>query len=367
MSRAASVRATPWRVLGAALASVLAAGASADAQQGSKLYVVNQAGATISVIDQDKLAIDTVLDLRTLGFTPNAKPHHVAVENDGSFWYVSLIGDGRVLKFDRANRLVGQVRLETPGLLSLDPVHDSLYVGRSMTAVNPPKAIGVIARRPFTLVEEHEIVIPRPHALAVSLDGAWVHTASLAENRIASIEVKTGRVRLTTIPGVARSLVQFALSPDGRWMVAGGELSNTLLVFDLTSPPPFTPAREVPLAGKPWEVRFSPDGRTVYVTLLAKNGVAELDASTWQVKRTMEEKFAQPYGMILRGDGRYAFVTNQNAAPVHEGHSGHAMHGMDGQAANNGWLTILDLMTGTVRATLPLGNGPTGAGSARAR
>ncbi|MCU0618071.1 MAG: hypothetical protein MUD17_13440 [Gemmatimonadaceae bacterium] len=71
--------------------------------------------------------------------------------------------------------------------------------------------------------------------------------------------------------------------------------------------------------------------------------------------------------MILRGDGKYAFVTNQNAAPVHEGHSGHAMHGMDGQAANNGWLTILDLMTGAVKATLPLGNGPTGAGAARAR
>lgn len=349
------------------VASLLGVGPVAGAQAAAKLYVVNQAGATISVIDQERVAVDTVLDLRTLGFTANAKPHHVAVEEDGSFWYVSLIGDGRVLKFDRGNRLVGQVALETPGLLSLDPVHDSLYVGRSMTAVNPPKAIGVIARRTFTLVDEHEIVIPRPHALAVSLDGAWVHTASLAENRIASIEVKTGRVRLTTIPGDARSLVQFALSPDGRWMVAGGELSNTLLVFDLAAPPPFTPAREVPLAGKPWEVRFSPDGRTVYVTLLAKNGVAELDAATWQVRRTMDERFAQPYGMIVRADGRYAFVTNQNAAPVAEGHSGHAMHGMDGPAATDGWLTVLDLMTGTVKTTLPLGNGPTGAGAARAR
>jgi len=350
-----------------AILGLLGVGTAAGAQAGDKLYVVNQAGATISVIDQQRLAVDTVLDLRTLGFTANAKPHHVAVENDGSFWYVSLIGDGRVLKFDRNNRLVGQVALETPGLLSLDPVHDSLYVGRSMTAVNPPKALGVIARRGFTLVDEHEIIIPRPHALAVSLDGAWVHTASLAENRIASIEVKTGRVRLTSIPGVARSLVQFALSPDGRWMVAGGELSNSLLVFDLTQPPPFTPAREVPLAGKPWEVRFSPDGRTVYVTLLAKNGVAELDAATWQVRRTMDQQFAQPYGMILRGDGRYAFVTNQNAAPVEEGHSGHAMHGMATPGAKDGWLTVLDLATGTVHARLPLGAGPTGAGAVRAR
>ena len=346
-------------------ALLLSAGASARAQD--KLYVVNQAGATISVIDQQRLAVDTVLDLRTLGFTANAKPHHVAVEDDGSFWYVSLIGDGRVLKFDRANRLVGQVAMETPGLLTLDPVHDSLYVGRSMTAVNPPKALGVIARRPFTLVDEHEILIPRPHALAVSFDGAWVHTASLSENRIASIEVKTGRVRLTTIPGAERSLVQFALSPDGRTMVAGGELSNTLLVFDLTQPPPFTPVREIPVEGKPWEPRFSPDGRTLYLTLLSKNAVAELDVASWSVRRTMDQRLAQPYGMILRGDGRYAFVTNQNSAPVHEGHSGHAMHGMDGQNPNDGWLTVLDLVSGAVHSTLMLGNGPTGAGAARAR
>ena len=157
---------------------------AADAQE--RLYVVNQAGGTISIIDQQALKVDTVLDLRTLGFAANSKPHHVAVENDGSYWYVSLIGAGRVLKFDRDNRLVGQVEMETPGLLTIDPVHDSLYVGRSMTAVNPPKALGVIARTPFTLVDEQEIVIPRPHALAMSLDGKWIYTASLSENRIAT-------------------------------------------------------------------------------------------------------------------------------------------------------------------------------------
>jgi len=348
-------------------ALVLCAIAVRAAGAQDRLYVVNQAGATISVIDQQRLLVDTVLDLRTLGFTANAKPHHVVVEDDGSFWYVSLIGDGRVLKFDRSNTLIGQVKMETPGLLTLDPVHDSLYVGRSMTAVNPPKALGVIARKPFTLVDEQEIVLPRPHALAVTLDGRWVHTASLAENRIASIEVATGRVQLTTIPGAPRSLVQFALSPDGRTMVAGGELSNTLLVFDLTRPPPMQPVREIVVEGKPWEPRFSPDGRTLYLSLLTKNAIAELDVATWHVKRTFDARLAQPYGMIVRADGRYAFISNQNAGAVKEGHSGHEMHGMSGRSANDGWLTILDLQTGQVHSTLMLGNGPTGMGAARVR
>ncbi len=332
-----------------------------------KLYVVNQAGATISVIDEARLAVDTVIDLRGLGFTANAKPHHIAVEADGAHWYVSLIGDGRVLKFDRSNKLLAQVRMETPGLLTLDPAHDSLYVGRSMTAVNPPKSLGVIARTSFTLVEEQEIVIPRPHALAVTLDGKWVHAASLAENRIASVETATGRVTLTTIPGAARSLVQFALSPDGRTMIASGELSNTLLVFDLTRPPPMAPVREIPLEGKPWEPRFSADGRHIYVTLLAKNAMVEIDPATWTIRRTLEGRMAQPYGMLLGASGRYAFIVNQNSGAMTPGQSGHEMHGMAGHSARDGWLTILDLKTGTVRATLMLGNGPTGIGAAGAR
>ncbi len=353
-------------LLAAVLVTASVSGASATQAQ-DFLYVVNQAEATISVIDQQKLAVDTVIDLQTLGFGSNAKPHHVAVEDDGSFWYVSLIGAGRVLKFDRENKLLAQVEMETPGLLTLDPAHDSLYVGRSMTAVNPPKALGVIARRLFVMNEEQEIVIPRPHALAVSLDGEWVHTASLSENRIASVETATGRVILSTIPGVTRSLVQFALSPDGRTMVAGGELSNTLLVFDLTQRPPFKPVQEITLEGKPWEPRFSADGGTLYVTLLTKNAVAEVDVKSWTLRRTMTGRMAQPYGMLLSSNGKYAFISNQNAGAVMEGHSGHEMHGMDGKSASDGWLTVLDLATGTIKTTIMLGNGPTGMGAARAR
>ena len=105
--------------------AVLSANA-ANAQNSAKLYITNQVSASITVVDQERLAIDTVIDLTKLGFTANAKPHHAVVEPDGSFWYATLIGDGKVLKFDRANRLVGQVSMETPGLLALDPVHDSL-------------------------------------------------------------------------------------------------------------------------------------------------------------------------------------------------------------------------------------------------
>ena len=345
-------------------------GVAAQAAATAKLYITNQSGASISIIDQNTFAVDTVIDLTKLGFTPNAKPHHVAVEKDGSFWYATLIGDGKVLKFNRANKLMAQVSMETPGLLSIDPVHDSLYVGRSMTAVNPPKSLGVIRRSTFTLVDEQEIQIPRPHALAVSRDGKWVHAASLSENRIASVEIATGRVTLTTLPGDnARSLVQFAITPDGRRMVVGGELSNSILVFDLTRPPPFAPIAEIPARGKPWDPVISADGSRAYISLFADTAIAEVNIASGRIERTISGALSQPYSMVLRADGRYMFVVNQNMGPPKPGQSGHEnMPGMSGGgAASRGFLSVINMSTGKIERTIPLGAGPTGMGAAGAR
>ena len=354
-------------VIGAMGTAALAQRASGP---GVKLYITNQGGSSISVVDQNKLTVDTVIDLTTLGFTPNSKPHHTVVEKDGAYWYATLIGDGQVLKFDRYNKLLGKVPMETPGLLALDPVHDSLYVGRSMTAVNPPKSLGVIKRSSFTMVEEQEIQIPRPHALAATKDGKWVHVASLAENRFASLNLASGQVTLTTLPGVTRSLVQFTVSPDGTRLIVGGELSNTVMVFDITKAPPYTPVAEFAVKGKPWDPVFSKDGKRAYFSQFADSAVAEVDLATGKILRSFSGHMAQPYDMIMRADGKYLFVVNQNIGGVKSGASAHDnMPGMAGMPASKatGWLSVINIATGKVEKELPLGITPSGMGSAGAR
>ncbi|MEP6835522.1 MAG: hypothetical protein ABJB74_19200 [Gemmatimonas sp.] len=339
----------------------------------AKLYITNQGGSSITVIDQNTLRVDTVIDLTKLGFTPNSKPHHAVVEKDGAFWYATLIGDGQVLKFDRNNKLLGKVPMETPGLLALDPVHDSLYVGRSMTAVNPPKSLGVIKRSSFTMVEEQELQIPRPHALVTTKDGNWVHVASLAENRFASLNLVSGQVTLTTLPGVIRSMVQFTVSPDGTRLIVGGELSNTVMVFDITKAPPYVPIAEFALHGKPWDPVFSKDGKRVYFSQFADSAVAEVDLKSGKILRSFSGHMAQPYDMIMRADGKYLFVVNQNLGMVVKpGASAHDnMPGMSGmpatKAPTTGWLSVINVSTGKVEKELPLGISPSGMGAAGAR
>ncbi|MEO7514139.1 MAG: hypothetical protein ABIZ91_20560, partial [Gemmatimonadaceae bacterium] len=135
----------------------------------------------------------------------------------------------------------------------------------------------------------------------------------------------------------------------------------------LTKPPPFVPVKEIPVEGKPWEARFGQDNHTVYLSLLNKNAVAEIDIASGTVKRVIEGRMAQPYSMVLSSDGRYALVANQNTGAIAPGQSGHEMHGMAGHDATDGWLSVIDLATGTLKTTLMLGKGPTGMGMAGLR
>ena len=85
------------------------------------VYVANQASGKVTVIDAGRDSVVAVIDFTTLGFSAHPKPHHIVVEPDGSYWYVSLVGDNVVVKLDRANRIVAKAETVTPGLLALDP------------------------------------------------------------------------------------------------------------------------------------------------------------------------------------------------------------------------------------------------------
>lgn len=324
------------------------------------VYVANQDAALITVVDASRLGVTDTIDLRTLGFSPTARPHHIVVEPDGAFWYASLIGDGRVLKFDRANRLVGQAAFEAAGMLALHPTRDLLYVTRSMTAVNPPQRIGVITRSSMA-IDEVDVFLPRPHAVAVDPRGTHVYVGSLGEDRIASLDVETLEVELVDVPGAGstpHAFVQFAISPTAPVLVATTELTARMWVFDISRAGSPRRLRSIEVNPAPWDPVFTPDGRFIYFGNQRANTVTVVDAASWTVASVIEgEELAEPYGSAVSTDGRYVFIANRNlkAAQAHA----HA----SGSPSRVATLVVIDTATRRIAKVIEVPGDATGVGT----
>lgn len=314
-----------------------------------ELYVANQDDATISVIDTGVRGVVRTIDLQELGFGPMAKPHHIVAEPDGSHWYVSLIGENRVLKFDASDRLVGSTPFEVPGMLALDPVGDRLFVGRSMSATNPPRRIGVIRRSDMS-VDEVEVFFPRPHALSVRPDGSALVVGSLGVNQLTVMTTDAGERELLDIDGPHHTLVQFAISPDGRFLVVSGEMTSRLLVFDFSDSMAPVEIGEVEVGQRPWHPIFTPDGTHVYLGNKGSNTISVVETESWSEVAVLEsEGLDQPHGSAITPDGRWVYVSS---------------NGSDG---GPGTVAVVDTSVPSVVDVIQVGHNATGIGLRSAR
>jgi YVTN family beta-propeller protein len=325
--------------------------------ESTRLYVANQDDATVSIIDPGKGAVVETVDLRRYGFGGNAKPHHVQVEPDGNAWYVTLIGAGKVLKLDRSNRVLASADLQVPGLMTLHPTEDLMFVGRSMSAVNPPPRIAMIRRSDMRMVDEIDLLFPRPHGITAHPGGQAIYVASLGTNQLASIGVDEGDVRIVDVPGPAHGFVQTAVSPDGRWLAVTAELTDELMIFDLTNPREPKLTRTVGMPDGPFEPLFTSDGRWIYVTCLGANRVAVVDTRTWQVPEILaHEAFAQPHGVALAPDGQHVFVGSRHQLGGTHDHRG-------GKPTGSGTVVAICAASRTPDAAIEVGNYAAGMGT----
>ncbi len=323
------------------------------------VYVCNQNSASITVINVETLEIEETIDLQELGFSSNAKPHHAAVEPDGSFWYVTLIGENRVLKFNTSNELVGYTEMEVPGLISLHATEDIMYVGRSMSAVNPPQSFGVISRSDMSLNDEIDLLFSRPHAIASLTEDEHVFVASLSSNQILTMNTESGDADVVSMDGMNHMFINFAISPDENTLVGTTQMTGKMMVFDISDPLNLELTKTLDVNAQPWHPVYSDDGKFVYFGNKQANSITAINMETQTVESVIEgEGLAQPHGAVLSSDNRYLFVTNNNMK-MSDMHSGHSNMDM----MKKGSVAIIDTETFEIVKMIEVGMNPTGIGA----
>ncbi|PYP81743.1 MAG: hypothetical protein DMD35_00420 [Gemmatimonadetes bacterium] len=144
-----------------------------------------------------------------------------------------------------------------------------------------------------------------PEQFAITPDGRRMVAANEDAGNASIIDPASGKVLVSLVVGTEPEGV--TVSPDGRWVYVTAETSNTISVIDMRTE---KVVATFVVDARPRSVAFSPDGRLAWSTSEVGGSVARIDARRHRVLARMrigtgEEK---PVGVAVSPDARWVYV-----------------------------------------------------------
>ncbi|MFQ5877580.1 MAG: cytochrome D1 domain-containing protein [Acidobacteriota bacterium] len=228
------------------------------------LVVLNKSAATASLIDLDSNEVVATVPTGTA-------PHEVAVSPDGRLAVASNYG-------------------------RRDP-------GSTLTVIDVPAARAV---RTIDLGEYR-----RPHGIQWLPDGRHVVVTAEENRALLTVDVESGRV-VSATETRQRLSHMVVVTPDGSRAFVANIGSGSVTVIDLRSG---SRVDDIPTGDGAEGIAITPDGKEVWITNREADTVTVLDASSLEVVKELESK-SFPIRAGVTPDGRHVLVSNARSGDV---------------------------------------------------
>jgi YVTN family beta-propeller protein len=266
----------------------------ASAQVPHTLYVANQFVDTISVVDGATFVVAATIPT-------GRNPHEIVVDASKGVAYVSNRQENTVSVIELRSRKQ-LARIPAPGAphgLALSADGATLF-STSWQEIN---VIDLATRQLVASIP----VGREPHMLHRSPDKTRLYTGNMRDGTISVIDIAR-RAVIATIP-VGRMPEDLAISPDGREILVGNQGDDSVTVIDAAIHA-VTATVKLPDRGAPIRLRYSPDGKTVFIASRHNGaGVLRMDSAT----RTITGHLPMDYfccGMNFTPDHRVLYITD---------------------------------------------------------
>lgn len=307
----------------------LAAAPFALPAQADTIFVSNEKGNSITIIDGDSLEVTNTVEVGN-------RPRGIALSKDHRYLYICASDDDHIEVLDTETlEVVGTLPSgPDPELLVISPDGTRLYV-----ANEDDNLVTVVDLESGEAIAEIPVGV-EPEGMGVSPDGKTIVNTSETTNMAHFIDAEsfeiTGNVLVDQRPRIA----EFTSDGDEVWV--SSEIGGTVSVIDaktleIKKKISFSVPGLQPEAIQPVGVRILKDRSKAYVALGPANRVAIVDAQTYEV-----EGYAlvgqRVWQLALTPDEKQLFATNGVSNDV----------------------TLIDVERGKARKSIPTGSYPWG-------
>jgi DNA-binding beta-propeller fold protein YncE len=282
-------------------------------------FIVNSAGASISVVD-----MATLKELRRIPVL--REPHHVALTPDGKYLLVGDTAGNELLFLDPATGDVKKrMTMADPYQIGFSPNGRFFTVtglARNQVDVYDGATMTLLKRFPIASMPSHLAYSPDSSMVYVSLQGTdslmaidltrmavvWVKpvgktpagvmwhddhilVADMGADYVAEIDPVDGSVIRRIVTG--RGAHNLFLSPDQRIVWVNNRIAGTTVALDART---LSVLRSYTIPGGPDDIDFAPDGK-LWITRRFAEKVAVLDPNTGQYQTV--DVGRSPHGLFL--------------------------------------------------------------------
>jgi YVTN family beta-propeller protein len=319
-----------------------------------KAFITNQASDFVAVVNTDNNFLVRLIPVGGRhGSNTLAVPHHVTVDNQGTSFYVALINEGYIEKYDAHT-------YQQTGRLNLSSSPAEVFLNRDGTtgfvtnwdATGLDRSIKIVDTRNFNLITEvSDIRLKATHGGRVTHnDSSFIAVSQLSEY---IIFISTSNYEITDAVPVANDVppngngtqkyqpYAVDVSKDDRYAFITCPPANNVRVLDLNT---HQIIKIIPVGNRPVMVAVSPDNSMCYVTNRNDGTVSVIDLNSLEVVFTIQNVGQSPHGIDFTSDGHFAYITCES-----RGANNPFIHHPVTQSVKPGTTAVIDVWAGHVK------------------
>ncbi len=323
-----------------------------------KVFFSSQSVDLVGVVDR---STNLVMRYSSVGNAlpfnaPPEAPHNVQVDDQGQFYYVSLIRGNKLKKYNAAtNQFLGEVTVGT------SPAHVVITADGSKAYItNFDQAVGRVFVVNTSLMTISRVIssptMKATHGARLSHDGKYLYAGSNGTDLIHVINTQNDSL-VTTVavaPGVPPfgsfryKPYQIAVRDDDKFIYATLTGTGQVSVIE-RSGDTFIWRDSIAVGTRPLQCEVTRDKKYLYVCNQGSGSVSVINALTNTLATTIVNVGQQPHGIDISEDSKVVYVTCENLQSAEPPH--HPTVG----STDPGFLVLIDTGTQQVFKRIEVG------------